>query len=438
MEEINGSWIMKGIPGNDPDCIHSAGELADYIDRIGFLPLFAGDVAGFSVEEKTMPESWWTGDPETDPWEWRAVLARSRRVAYGKFFGRKAGFISRKWLPAFANYRRDGYDFDALWDDELATARQKKIMDLWDGDKKNREIFSFEVRREAGFSKGGEKNFEGTVTQLQMMCYLVICDFRQRRNKAGGLYGWPIAVLCTPEHLFGRELVTEAYREEPAESLKKIVERVQNCFPDASRQQIMRTVALTKDRRAVKEELTYPLNLFRAIDRKKDPLDWTQDQANGLYVAVGQVRTKHQRVLIDRYVYGMTNEEIGSEMNRAAGTISSYHGKAMRRLRSPLVAAWYRDGYRQNLKACAAGQNWTYPWYEPEDTIHPQDYCLRIGLKVSVFEYMANAGILTVQDLENAMQEEKWYRRVRGVGPKTAEEIRRKLDYFYPGEQENE
>ena len=29
------------------------------------------------------------------------------------------------------NYRRDGYDFDALWDDEKASRRQKKIMDLF-------------------------------------------------------------------------------------------------------------------------------------------------------------------------------------------------------------------------------------------------------------------------------------------------------------------
>ena len=28
------------------------------------------------------------------------------------------------------NFRRDGYDFDALWDDEKASFRQKKIMDL--------------------------------------------------------------------------------------------------------------------------------------------------------------------------------------------------------------------------------------------------------------------------------------------------------------------
>jgi len=53
----------------------------------------------------------------------------------------------------------------------------------------------------AGFGKGGEKNFEGTVTGLQMGGYLPIRDFRQRLNKKGQPCGWPISVYATPESL---------------------------------------------------------------------------------------------------------------------------------------------------------------------------------------------------------------------------------------------
>ena len=69
--------------------------------------------------------------PEQDPWVWRELIARSKEVAYGKFFNKKSGFISKAWFPVFANYRRDGYDFDACWDDELANIRCKKIMDCF-------------------------------------------------------------------------------------------------------------------------------------------------------------------------------------------------------------------------------------------------------------------------------------------------------------------
>ncbi len=44
---------------------------------------------------------------------------------------REAGFISMEWLPAFVNFRRNGYDFDAGRDDELANIRYKRIMDCF-------------------------------------------------------------------------------------------------------------------------------------------------------------------------------------------------------------------------------------------------------------------------------------------------------------------
>ena len=125
----NGEWIMRGPAWEDPACIHSWQELVDWIDEVGFLPLFRNGIDGFSAEERTCPTDWWSGDVDRDPWEWRQTIARSGRVAYGKFFGKKAGFISKAWFPDFANWRRDGYDFDSRWDDGLATALQKKILD---------------------------------------------------------------------------------------------------------------------------------------------------------------------------------------------------------------------------------------------------------------------------------------------------------------------
>mgnify|MGYP000264318350 CR=1 FL=1 len=85
-----------------------------------FCLCFKNEIEGFSLEEWTAPEYWWCDDEQYDPWLWRAVIARQHDIIYGKVFGKKAGFISRKWVPAFANYRRDGYDFDALYEDGKA------------------------------------------------------------------------------------------------------------------------------------------------------------------------------------------------------------------------------------------------------------------------------------------------------------------------------
>ena len=36
------------------------------------------------------------------------------------------------WFPYFANSRRDGYDFDATWDDELVQRHYKAIMSVFE------------------------------------------------------------------------------------------------------------------------------------------------------------------------------------------------------------------------------------------------------------------------------------------------------------------
>ena len=231
----NGEWIMRGLDWDDPARIQSWEELIDWIDEIGFLPLFKNEVDGFSAEENTADLFWRTDDPEQDPCEWRCLIARSGKVAYGKFFGGKAGFISKAWFHHFANWRRDGYDFDSRWDEELASMRQKRIMNCFDGQE---EWFSFVLKRQAGFGKEGEKNFEGTITDLQMGGYLLIRDFRQRINKKGFPYGWPISVYTTPEALWGYDYIASAYSMDPMESKALIYEQIQKNFPDASQEEL--------------------------------------------------------------------------------------------------------------------------------------------------------------------------------------------------------
>lgn len=255
MANENGTWIMYGVEPDDPECIHTVEEAIAYINEVGFLPLFKNDIPGFSLEERTVAVDWWSGDPMVDPWEWRALIARSGEVAYGKFFSGKAGFISREWLPYFANYRRDGYDFDALWEDGKASGRQKKIMDLFMEEQEGAELFSNEVKKQAGFGKDGEKGFEGTVSGLQMELYLCVRDFRQRRNKKGEEYGWALAVYSTPEHIFGYDHVTSAYGEDPDRSGERIAEHIREVYPIASGAQIRKLIGVpvgkAVDRRGV-------------------------------------------------------------------------------------------------------------------------------------------------------------------------------------------
>ena len=249
MANEGGEWIIRGLDWDNPYRIRTWKELVNWINEVGFLPLFANEVEGFSAEEHVSPDYWWTGVADEDPWEWREIIARSREVAYGKFFDKKAGFISKKWLPYFANYRRDGYDFDSRYADGLASRREKKIMDFFtaedkDGDIiwKEDELLSTDLKKMAGFGKGGEKNYPGIITGLQMNLYLVITDFRRRQNKRGEDYGMAVSIMFPPETVWGYDMVTAAYGEKPTESWKRIFDMVKELYPDAADEDIIKLI----------------------------------------------------------------------------------------------------------------------------------------------------------------------------------------------------
>lgn len=249
MSVENGVWIMHGLDWNDPYRIRTWQELVNWVNEIGFLPLFGNEVKGFSAEEHTAPDYWWSGDRQEDPWEWREIIAASTKAAYGKFFSNKAGFISLEWLPDFVNCRREGYDFDSRYQDGLASRREKKIMDFFitgdeDGDPvfKDERILSTELKKLAGFGKGKEKNFSGIITALQMQTYLVIVDFERRKNKRGEEYGMPVSIMLPPESVWGYEMVTSEYQKRPESSWDRIFEHVKEMYPKASETDIIRLI----------------------------------------------------------------------------------------------------------------------------------------------------------------------------------------------------
>ncbi len=227
MEKENGQWIMCGLDESDPECIGNIDELTAFVDKVGFVPLFQNSVPGFSVEEHTSPNYWWTGHAVKDPWQWRVYAAQQRRVAYGKFFGGKAGFISLKWLGRFANYRREGCDFYTLWREERVSPRQQKIMDCF---LRIGELATCDIKKRAGFGRGGEKGFEGTITSLQEKLFLVATDFRRRVTKQGNPYGWDVAVYALPEDLWGDDS-TKCAKETPLESYRAITRHFKKLYP---------------------------------------------------------------------------------------------------------------------------------------------------------------------------------------------------------------
>ena len=45
------SFEVYGVDWNDPECIHTVDEAIEYINSVGFLPLFKNDMACITSEE---------------------------------------------------------------------------------------------------------------------------------------------------------------------------------------------------------------------------------------------------------------------------------------------------------------------------------------------------------------------------------------------------
>lgn len=218
--------------------LKSAEDIIHIVSEIGFLPFFANEIEGFSIEEHCPRELWFSDEAE-GPWEWKGPIARSKECVYGKFFRGKAGFVSLEMFPELANYRRSGYDFDARYDDGLAA---KKDKDVYDFIAKSGAVISKSLKAELDYRKGGNKGFETVITRLQMQTYVNIADFVYMRDKNGKQYGWGVAEYSTPEEMFGYETITAAYKKDPSDSRELLLERLAKALPKASGDKLLRLV----------------------------------------------------------------------------------------------------------------------------------------------------------------------------------------------------
>ena len=210
-------------------------DLIDAVREFGIVPYFRTSIPGFSLEEHCHPAVLFS-DTGDDTWEWKGPVIRESGCAYGKFFEKKAAYVSRELFPDLANYRRDGYDFDARYDDGLARFQDKQLYDLIDA---NGPILSKELRRTGGYAYSGrwqktegKKGFDSSITRLQEQCYVLISDFVYTLDKNGNRRGWGVAEYSTPEKHLGGGFAAAVYAREPKESYERLFEHLVRLFPE--------------------------------------------------------------------------------------------------------------------------------------------------------------------------------------------------------------
>lgn len=193
-----------------------------------------------SPENETSPIRWHTGDPETDPWQWRMrVLEERSDIAYAKVFFRTSGYITKEWYPYFIAARRRGkYLERAYADGEIS--REAKI--IYETVSENGRVPLHEIKRLGGFGKEDKSRFDRALTELQMKTYLTVCGRTTRLSASGAEYGWEVTVFCTPEKIFGEELIGNAMNIPAEEAYEKIRAQVLKLNPKAEEKRIKKFI----------------------------------------------------------------------------------------------------------------------------------------------------------------------------------------------------
>ena len=218
--------------------IRTMDDLTEAVEELGFLPFFDNSIPGFSIEEHVDPRAWYNGaDDSWAVWDWKGPVINTLNCAYGKFFEKKAAYISRAWFPDFANYRRDGYDFDARYEDGLAYIGDKRLYDLITA---NAPVLSRRLKGLGNYRKGGNKGFDTMINRLQAQGYVIISDFVYMIDKNGERYGWGVAEYSTPEAFLGEDFTNAVYRRTPAESYERLFAHFRSILPYADDAMIRR------------------------------------------------------------------------------------------------------------------------------------------------------------------------------------------------------
>jgi len=191
---------------------------------------------GWGAEKETGIH-WHTGDPDTDPWEWRIrVLTEQNDIAYSKVFFRKAGYITKEWYPYFYAARRGDKTLEDEYYDGLISNLAKRIYDTV---LENDRLPVHRIKQIAGISRDEKSKFDSALTELQMKMYLTICDIYYNISQKGEQYGFSSTVFCTPELFWGKDIIIEAECIDEDEAIEVIKNQLLYLNPNTSKTKIL-------------------------------------------------------------------------------------------------------------------------------------------------------------------------------------------------------
>ncbi len=184
--------------------------------------------------------AWHTEDCDTDPWEWRIrVLNECDDIAYGKYFFKKSGYITKEWFPYFYAARRGHETLEEEYVEGNISRSARVIYELIE---EHRELPVHLMKQYGGFTKDDKTAFDKAVTELQMKFYITMCGRAAKLSGSGKEYGWSSTVFCTTEDFFGPAVIEQAEKLDRAEAYRKIEEKIYRLNPAAKAEKVRKFI----------------------------------------------------------------------------------------------------------------------------------------------------------------------------------------------------
>lgn len=169
------------------------------VNELGFLPFSGRFPEGFPLlQSETTEEQWHTGDPETDPWQWKDRAAQDRELAFGCILGGNKGFVAKRLYPLFYAAFSPAETMDERHDyGELSQATWDLYRLFADG----AELSTADVRKALGVTKStGAGQVDTALKTLQKEYVITVCGNKRKVSFDGLEYGWPANTYCLVEH----------------------------------------------------------------------------------------------------------------------------------------------------------------------------------------------------------------------------------------------
>lgn len=163
-------------------------EFLEKVEELGFMAFSGKFAEGVpKLQDMTEEKQWHTGDPETDPWDWRIRAVTEKKLAFGCILGGCKGFVTKRMYPLFTAACRPDENMENRYASGEVSQTLYNVWKLFEG---GRILSTADIRSEIG-KRAGVSKIDSALAALQRGYLITVCGNKRKVGKDGLEYGWP-------------------------------------------------------------------------------------------------------------------------------------------------------------------------------------------------------------------------------------------------------